>query len=100
MEQFSLGAYDMNDTEAAVHPVSARIRQLERMFAQLQQREGECLTIAEASRHVSELIDAIIDTKASVDASPHLDPGLRTEVHTQLDDLYRVLTGSIGPIGQ
>jgi len=31
----------MNDTEAAVHPVSARIRQLERMFAQLQQREGE-----------------------------------------------------------
>ncbi len=93
-------AHDMTEAKTVVNPVAARIQQLERMVAQLQQCEGECLTIGEAAQCVSELIDAITDTKSQVDATPGLDPGLRTEIHALLDVLYRALIGSIGPISQ
>jgi hypothetical protein len=32
-----------------------------------------------------------------IDASPALDEGWRTPAHAQLDQLYRVLVGSMGP---
>jgi len=72
----------------AADDLSARLQRVERLFAQLQQRVGADLTIAEASQYVSDLIDAIIDTKNHVDAVSDLDPELRTELHGQLDELY------------
>jgi hypothetical protein len=90
----------MTEAKTVVSPVAARIQQLERMLAQLQQCEGECLTIGEASQCVFELIDAIADTKSQIDATPGLDLELRTEIHALLDILYRAVIGSIGPISQ
>ena len=88
----------MTEIKTEVNPVSVRLRQLEGMFAQF--GGGECLTIAEASKRVAELIDAITDTKSEVDAVPGLDSGLRTEIHAALDVLHRAMIGSAGPISQ